>query len=226
MTISREELAAFADGELDPARAAEVAAAVANDGTLQAQVEAHRSLKAQLGAHFAPIHDAPVPDKLSALLVSHEDKIVSFAMAKEQRDRIRRWSWVVAPALAASLALAVFLPRGAGNDYAQGQLAATLDGQLVASRDATAPTQVLLSFRDHEGDFCRAFVGETQSGIACRDDRGWRLQMTADGIAPQTSEYRTAGSPAAAVVERAQELADGPALDAAEEQAARARGWR
>jgi anti-sigma factor RsiW len=49
MTISREELAAFADGELGAARAAEVAAAVAADGALQAQVEAHRALRAQLG---------------------------------------------------------------------------------------------------------------------------------------------------------------------------------
>ena len=35
-----------------------------------------------------------------------------------------------------------------------------------------------------------------------------------------------AGSPAAKVFERAQALAAGPALDADEEQVARARGWR
>jgi AraC-like DNA-binding protein len=48
MTISREELAAFADGELDTGREAEIAAAVAADPALAAQVEAHRALKARL----------------------------------------------------------------------------------------------------------------------------------------------------------------------------------
>ena len=47
MTVTREELAAFADGELDPAREAEVAAAVAADPELEAQLEAHRTLRAR-----------------------------------------------------------------------------------------------------------------------------------------------------------------------------------
>ena len=150
MTISREELAAFADGELDAERRAEIAVILAADPELQAQVAAHKALKDKLGAHFAPIQDAPVPRHLSALLESHEDTIISFAVAKERRDRIRRWSWVVAPALAASLALAVFIPRGGGADYASGALADTLDGQLVAAQ-ADEPTRILLSFRDDAG---------------------------------------------------------------------------
>jgi hypothetical protein len=227
MTISREELAAFADGELGAARAAEVAAAVAADATLQAEVDAHRSLRAKLGAHFAPIHDEPVPERLSALLESHTDTIISFAAATERRERrIPRWSWIAAPALAASLALTVFLPRGASGDYAQGALAGTLDGQLVASQDAAAPTRILLSFRDGAGSYCRAFAGQVQSGIACRDDQGWRLEFQGGGVAAQGGEFRTAGTPAQDVLARAQAMAAGPALDAAQEQAAKARGWR
>ena len=41
----------------------------------------------------------------------------------------------------------------------------------------------------------------------------------------QAGEYRQAGS-AAEIMERAQAMAAGPALDAAQEQAAKARGWR
>jgi hypothetical protein len=224
MTVTREELAAFADGELDAVRAAEVAAAVLADPVLRADLDAHRALRAQLGGHFAPILDAPVPDRLTALLRPEEQTVISFAAARERR--IPRWSWIVAPALAASLALAVFLPRGPGDGYAGGALAETLDGQLVASQAADAPTRVLLSFRNEAGAYCRAFANQAQSGIACRDDEGWLLEMEAGGVGLQTGEFRMAGTPAEEVLERAQAMADGPALDAAQEQAAKARGWR
>lgn len=223
MSVTREELAAYADGELDAAREAEVAAAVAADPALDAQLRAHRALKAQLGAHFAPILDAPLPERLTAPLRREEAEIIDFVVARERR--IRRWSWIAAPALAASLALAVFVPRG-GGDYAGGALAETLDGQLVAAQPADAPTRILLSFRDQAGSYCRAFAGEARSGIACRDAEGWRLVIEGEGAAAQTGEYRMAGNPAAETLKRAQAMAAGPALDAEAESAARARGWR
>ena len=43
MSVTPEELAAFADGELDPAREAEVATAIAAAPTLAEQVRAHRA---------------------------------------------------------------------------------------------------------------------------------------------------------------------------------------
>ena len=223
MTVTREELAAFADGELDAVRDAEVAAAVAADPDLNAHVDAHRALKAALGAHFAPILDAPMPERLTEPLQRQEAEVIDFAAARNRR--IVRWSWIAAPALAAALALAVFMPRGDAG-YASGALAGTLDSQLVAAQPADAPTRILLSFRDKSGSYCRAFAGEAQSGIACRDSEGWRLVTEGEGAAAQTSEYRMAGASAAEVLERAQSMAAGPALDGAQEQAAKARGWR
>ena len=226
MTISREELAAFADGELDAERRAEIAATLAADPELQAQVDAHLALKAQLGAHFAPIHDGPVPRKLSALLESHEDTIISFTAAKARREgRIPRWSWLAAPALAASLALAVFLPQG-GGEYADGALARALDQQLVETQERDAPTRILLSFRDQHGSYCRAFAGASQGGIACRDDEGWRMVFEGPGSRTERGEFQMAGTAAGEVLQRAQAMATGPALDVAEERAAKLRGWR
>jgi hypothetical protein len=228
MTVTREEVAAFADGELDAARTAEVAAALEADPALEAQVREHRALKQRLGLHFAPIMDAPLPDRLTAPLRPAPAEVVSFAAAREKRERARglpRWSWFAVPALAASLALAVFLPRGASDGYAAGGLAATLDHQLIAAQDADAPTRVLLSFRDQTGTYCRAFAGEAQSGIACRDMNGWKLRYAGAGVASQDGDYRMAGNPAAAVLERAQAMAGGPALNEAQEAAARKRGW-
>ena len=222
MTVTREELAAFADGELDAAREAEVAEAVAADPELRAQVDGHRALKAALGAHFAPILEAPLPERLTAPLQRQEAEIIDFAAVRNRR--IARWSWIAAPALAAALALAVFMPRGE-DGYATGALAGTLDSQLVAAQAVDAPTRILLSFRDKAGSYCRAFAGEAQSGIACRDAKGWRLVTEGEGAAAQTGEYRMAGASAAEVLERAQAMAAGPALDAAQEQVAKVRGW-
>jgi len=225
MNITPEELAAFADGELDAPRAAEVAAMVSADPDLEARVRAHRALKAKLGAHFASITDAPVPDRLTALLRPQRAGVVDFATAREKRVRsLPRWTWFAGPALAASLALAMFLRPG--GDYAQGDLASALDGQLVAAQDADAPTRILVSFQNSAGKYCRAFAGEAQSGIACRDDAGWKLAFKGKGVAVESGDYRMAGSPAAEVLRQAQAMAAGPALDAAGEEAAKARGWR
>jgi len=228
MSVTPEELAAFADGQLDEPRGSAVAAAVAVDPALAAEVERHRELRQRLASHFAPILDAPVPERLTALVGGGEPKVADFTAASQRRAirGIPRWAWIVGPALAASLALAVFVPRGTPQGYADPELAGALDRQLVATQASDARTQVLLSFRNHGGQFCRAFSGRTQSGIACRDSTGWRLQATAPGAASEQGDYRMAGSPAAAIMAQAQDMAAGPALTAEQEQAARVRGWR
>jgi hypothetical protein len=225
MSVTPEELAAFADGELDEPRRSEVAAAVEGDPALAAQVERHRALKDRLAAHFAPILEQPLPERLAEPLAAGEPKVIDFTTAKQRRAArgIPRWSWVVGPALAASLALAVFLPRG--TDYASPQLAAVLDRQLVATQPSDAPTRILLSFQNNDDQFCRAFAGSEQSGIACKDATGWRLRATAAGTAAPQGDYRMAGSTAAELMAKVQAMAVGPALTADEEQAAQAQSW-
>ena len=51
MTITREDIAAFADGELSGERETEVAAAVTGDAELAQQVQRHRALKANTDAY-------------------------------------------------------------------------------------------------------------------------------------------------------------------------------
>ncbi|MDE2563289.1 MAG: zf-HC2 domain-containing protein [Sphingomonadales bacterium] len=239
MTVTREQIAAYADGELSGEELARVEAAIAADPALERQVASHRLLKATLGAHFAPILDAPVPDRLveavrgGAAETNGGAEVVDFAAARDRREErkprsLPRWTWAAVPALAASLALAVVLtrPGAPGPGYADAQLAAALDNQLVATQPANAPTRVLLSFADKRGELCRTFAGADKSGIACRDDRGWRIARTLGGGAAEMGEYRQAGSPDAALMAAAQDMAAGPALDAAQEQAAKTKGWR
>jgi hypothetical protein len=230
MSVTREELAAFADGELPEPRRSEVAVAVAADPALAAEVERHRALKDTLTGHFAPILDQPVPERLTALLGGAEPKVADLTVARQRKAArgIPRWGWIVGPALAASLALAVFLPRGgaAPEGYADPQLAAVLDDQLVATQASDAPTRILLSFRDGGGQYCRAFSNAMQSGIACKDDSGWQLGAVTVSTAPAQGDYKMAASAAARIMAIAQNMAAGPALSAEEEQAARAKGWR
>jgi hypothetical protein len=230
MSVTPEELAAFADGELAEPRLSELAAAVAADAALATEVEGHRALKDRLAAHFAPILDAPLPERLTAPLAADEKRVVDLAAARQKRAerRIPRWSWVVGPALAASLALAVFMPRGgaAPESYADPQLASVLDKQLVASQASGTPTRVLLSFRNGTGQFCRAFTAGTEGGIACKDSNGWRFQASGSAGGAQRGQYRMAGSSSAEIMAKAQEMASGPALSAEEEETAQANGWR
>jgi hypothetical protein len=235
MTISRDELAAYADGELTGDRAREIEAAIAADPALMRDLERHRSLKAQLCAHFDPIAAEPVPEALAALLGSASEappgNVVGFAEAREriaEKRRLPRWSWVAGPALAASLALVVLVPRGGDEreGYADAQLAGLLDQRLVAQQAPGADTRVLLSFRDRAGTYCRAFSGNDGGGIACRDDQGWKLETVGAGSQASESDYRMAGAGDAAILTRAQAMAEGPALDGEQEAEARARGWR
>ncbi|MBX7459711.1 anti-sigma factor family protein [Qipengyuania huizhouensis] len=232
MTITPEDIAAFADGELSDERDEEIAAAVAADPGLARQVNQHKALKAMLAEHYAPVLDQPVPDRLVAMLAkSQEPDVADFAAARERRETRRRlphWGWIAGPALAASLALALFLP-GTNDEtevYADTQLAAVLEHTLVASQLPAEETRVLLSFRTEEGQYCRAFSGSAGGGIACRDDEGWRLEVLGEGSEGATTDYRMAGAGDGEILALAQEMASGSALDAEGEKEARVRGWR
>ena len=144
MTITREEIAAFADGELSGEREAEIAAAMKADIRLAEQVDRHRALKTMLASHYAPIVDQPVPGRLAGLLAEPpRPEVVELAAAREKREarRLPRWGWIAGPALAASLAFALLLPNASDNPtaYADAQLAAVLEDRLVATQSPAEP---------------------------------------------------------------------------------------
>jgi len=237
MTITPERLAAFADGELPEDEMRRIEALVAADSGLARQVAAHRELRHRLSAHFEPILKAPLPDHLAVLLARPDLQVVDLARARQRRDSRRgmpRWTWFAAPALAASLVLTLMLPthdkreipQVDGHTYAAGPLADALNEQLSAIQPASAQTRILLSFKDSAGAYCRAFSGKEQAGIACRDENGWQLRKLIGGAQVEGGDYRQAGSEDAALMMLAQDMAPEGALDAGQEQAAKARGWQ
>jgi hypothetical protein len=232
MSVTREQLAAYADGELDDSVTKEVEAELQRSPGLWAQLAAHRTLKARLAAHFASIAEQPVPERLIATVRQQSGgaNLIEFKGPPADRSSARsprRWTWLAAPALAASVALAVFSPGSRQtDDYASGELARALDQQLVATQPSTAPVRILLSFRSDDDRYCRAFSAASVAGIACRGGAGWRLEERIAAGGKSAPEYRPAGSGAEDLMAAVQEMAAGPALDAAEELRARTRGWR
>ena len=234
MTRDRDTVRAFVDGELDELAAARIAREAADDADLAAQIEAERRLRLTLGEHFAPILDEPVPARLTAP-IEEARKVVSLEAVRARRfgfnARTLRWA---GPAMAAALVLALLIPGFGGGQietrdgltFAANDLAQALDSQLVAEQRPGSETRILLSFADEAGTVCRGFARADMSGIACREDGGWHLRVQRDGVDVSANDYRQASSIDNAILAAAQDMAAGPALDAEQEAAAKARGWR
>ncbi len=70
MTISTQQLLAYADGELDAAEARAVEAAIAADPLLAARLEAEKHLRATLKGHLDPVAQEPVPEAFAAMIAA------------------------------------------------------------------------------------------------------------------------------------------------------------
>jgi hypothetical protein len=230
MTYSDDTLMAYADGELDPAERAAIEQAMRTDPAIAAAVERHRALRADVAAAFAGILDEPVPARLQPPAPAN---VVSLEAVREQR---RRWSWPEWGALAATLVVGVLAGRmvpgsgpaiaGNGNQVvARGELASALDRQVGGQ--GKGAVQVGVSFAARDGAYCRGFVMGSSAGLACREGGQWRIPVLAEAEQKAAGGYRQAGSALPPPVLDAIDarIADKP-LDAAGEEAARARGWQ
>lgn len=243
MTHSDEVLMAYVDGELDAGAAAAIEAALAKDAVLAARVARQRDLRRAVHAAFAPVLEEPMPQRL---LATAQGTVRAPA-------RARRWTWFEWGAMAASVAIGGVLGAmllygtrlpvpgiGPAADIAadeaglraRGALALALQDQLAATQAADAPVRIGVSFVSTTGEFCRSFMlapagaGTPVGGLACRRAGAWRLLAMAEADPGSAAQYRQAGAPVPAPVQRAlEERIRGDALDAAGESAARRRGW-
>ena len=231
MSVDNEKLMAFADGELTGADLAEVEAALADDASLREKLEAHRQMRARFSSAFDGALTEPVPQRLTeAAQTPRQAEVIDFASR-----RAAKWSFREYGAMAASIALGLVVGIGvlqppapmvatASNGLeAQGALSRALDTQL-ASNQAGA-VRIGVSFRDHEGAYCRTFdlTEGGASGVACRDDNRWRIPLLSGSAAG--GEVRTAGA-SAEVLNAVDAMIEGDPLDAAAERAARDANWR
>lgn len=238
MSVTAEDLMAYADGALEGADKARVEAAIAADPSLWAQVERHRALSGRLAAAYAPMIEEAVPPRLTraAREAPTADNVASLDAARARRAtspwRVREWG-----AMAAALLLGVIIggqtlrPAGgivASHDglEARGALARALETQLAAD---DGPVRIGLSFRSKSGDACRTFSASSGAlnGLACKDGASWRIDIAMRGAARTATEFRTAGvDTPPEVLARVDELIVGDPLDATDEKQARSQRWR
>lgn len=232
MSVDADMIAAFVDGELDDLTARRIEREAASDPALAAEIDRHRALRARLAAHYAPIAEEPVPDRLRALLKGTGDNVdVSLdhrRAAKQARFQPVHWG-----ALAASLMLGLTIglrpwspiPDVTSQDgmlVASGALEETLETRLASNQPADAAIRVGMTFRDKTGRICRSFESAAVDGIGCRDDARWHLEKTLRG--QRRGDYRQATSGELAAM--AATMMAGDPLDEAAERAARDAKWR
>lgn len=230
MSFDSATVAAFVDGELDDLTARRIEREAAVDAVLAAEIARHRALKVQLTAHYAPIVDEAVPERLGALLAV--DDRVDTSLADRRRATRARFSGIHWGAIAASLILGLtiglrpWMPAADvaiddGTLVAAGPLAEALDTQLASNQPGDAAVRIVLSFEDKAGRYCRSFESRAIEGIGCREQDRWQIERTLPG--ETGGDYRQASSGELAAAAAAMMKRD--ALDAKGERAARDAGW-
>jgi hypothetical protein len=236
--ISEATIIAWIEGELSGEDADRVAHAVAADPVLQRIAERHRAMKARIAKAFGtaaeptePARRAPAPViSLAAARAERTERTERKKRPTPSRRDATPGGWAIPGAIAASLVVGAlagygFTPPGVGDHpgalAVAGPIAKALDQQ--ASGEA-GPVRVALSFRDHDGQYCRSFVGTSLSGVACRAGDGWQLRYAAPDKAGDAA-YRQAGGDTTQTQLIGAMIAGDP-LDAPGEKKAREAGWR
>lgn len=248
MTVTRETLMAFVDGELAPDEERRVAAEVAKDPVLNAYVEQQKRLADTLRYALAPVLEAPIPERLERAVLETPipPKSVLARLRRLWLERTTRTSqaFIPAAAMAAGIALGLVLDGSfdAGTDMrmkdgaliAQGPLARTLTVELASEQapDMVGAARIGVSFRNGAGVFCRSF--ETQAGprgavvgVACLNGGDWQIAALAGATPRGEGEFAPAGGEMPAIIRSALgAMISGDPLDEAQERAARDRGWQ
>jgi hypothetical protein len=250
MTYDEETLKAYADGELDEARRAEIAAAIEQDPELARRVAQHRSLRAGIAGAYSGVIDEAVPDRLraaargplpgdSARESRPRGNVVQFPSRGSRAPgtpwRAREWTAMAASLVLGGLIGWQFMARGAGDVttkggalVASGELERALDTQLASEQAEDAPVRIGLSFKSKDGSYCRSFVTRASSsaGLACRGASGWQLAFT-EAVDPEAGGFRQAASELSPSLLKAVEARiAGETLDATGEKSARDAAWK
>jgi hypothetical protein len=247
VNLDDETLMAYADGELEPAQRAEIAAALEKDPALAARVEKHRATRAEVAGAFATVLGDPVPERLRAAAKGSaapeqrtRGNVVQFPTRGNRAPatpwRAREWL-----AMAASLVLGVVISWRAlspttpemiaatnGALAARGALATALDRQLASNQTSDAAVSIGLTFKSRDGSYCRSFAlrASGTSGLACRSGDEWRIPVTASADAAGGDFRQAAGSIPSAVMQAIEARIAGDALAAPEETQARDAAWK
>lgn len=173
----------------------------------------------------------PLPRRKPARKTGQVISLVAVRAEQAQRTeqpRGRKFTWpvaIVASLLIGAVAGHMLTPTTIGDSgdalILSPTLSQALDTHLSGQQGLIG---VAMSFRDHDGSFCRSFVAQRLGGVACKSHGLWLLRYAAP-VDSQHSDFSMAGGdPASARVVAA--MMDGNPLDRAEELKAIIKEWR
>jgi len=227
-----EKFFAWLDGELEGDEAAEMTARVASDPELAAIADRHRAMQARLNTAFDKVAAAPIPEPIRAAASPVVDLGARRDRARRAIPALPQWA-MIAATLVLGLFVGTQLPRNrdspvqvrSGALYAAADLDRALDTQL-ASAPSAGSIRIGLTFRNSDGTVCRTFTGSAATGLACRDDGRWRVRGLFEAGEGQSGDYRMAAGMDPNLAALVGSTMTGEPMDAAQERAARERGWR
>ncbi|MFN4128587.1 MAG: anti-sigma factor family protein [Paracoccaceae bacterium] len=195
-TMDKDQLAAFADGELSPEEAAAIVMHLVDHPEDQAYIDDVMAANVALSKAFAAPIKEDVPERLKALLLPESratggaaPKVIPFP--KKNRTRLALAGLVTAGlALAAVIAAVAFLP-GSGAGLSVGPVADNSTLHQVLSRTPSGETVgfgtdgflTILSSLPVDTGYCREFElvlakkSQLQLGLACHEGKMWVVDV-------------------------------------------------
>ena len=200
MQIDDETLMAFADGELDPAMTARVAAAIDADAALQARLRLFSESRTRLQAETRespgqnPARDSELIARIRAASVAPANTPADNSATAHALPRPGNINRRPLATIAAALALVViggglwWQLNGSGSaGLAPAQLAAlnNLPSGEEQALDGGTSLTMIASYRNDEGEFCREFettgAADVKIVVACRGDQDdWSQRFAMD----------------------------------------------
>ena len=229
-----ERLAAWLDGAMPALEAEAFAAELERNPALAAKAEAWQANDSALAGAFSA-NERPIDDALIARLGLAPQPalapVVAPITAANDNPRLVRFAWLAGgSALAASVAAALLLtvrpPAPADGLSDALERTASLGTARLADGRTITPQ---LTVRVADGRWCREFRTSDETALACRAGAGhWTVEARAKGKAAQNpgAIAIASGTDAAALDAVYRRLNASDPVDAANERALIAKGWK
>lgn len=207
MQIDDETLMAFADGELDPATAGEIGAAIDADPNLQARLrmfsESRVRLQDEARDSFpqAAAQDADLIARIRAASVAPANASTRVAPEVPANIDHRPLATIAAALVLAVIGGGLWWQFGSSRiaDLEAAQISAldNLPSGEVQALDGETELTMIASYRNGGGELCREFethdTTDMRIVVACRDQDGWSQRFATDieaveGYVPATGD--------------------------------------
>jgi hypothetical protein len=240
MSVSEEQLSAFADGMLEGEERVRIAALVEADPALSARVARMREASLTLRSAFDGVLEEAPPERFAAVFAPASAQVIQFPSSpKPAGMSLSPW---LGAAAAACLAVAFIGGRltapqpslqflADGGVRAHGVLEHALDHQ-ASGDDPDRAVEIALSFPADDGQFCRVFrlrgAAADATGLACGAGGDWSVVALSQtpGSAGQSGYQQAGGAAPESILHAAGERRAGDPLDADGEEAAIRAHWR